>query len=332
MESLKDFNTFGVQAFTPKLHIISSRLDLEQFHFNSKNEYFILGGGSNLLLTKDLDIPVLKNEIKGHRVVQESVDEVWVQCGGGENWHEFVLWTLDQGYSGLENLSLIPGTVGASPIQNIGAYGVEVKDVIEQVTTYSLLEEEIVIFNKDACAFAYRDSFFKKAENKGKFFVTHVTFKLSKDFNKINTSYGAINQSIADIGILEPTAKDISNAVIKIRESKLPDPAVIGNSGSFFKNPIVEKSVLENIAEQYEKVPNYPIDDKSVKIPAGWLIEKCGWKGKQVGQTGNYAHQALIIVNHGNATGNEIHEHAKNVRDSVEEKFNIRLEFEVNII
>ena len=332
MPSLKAYNTFGVDVSAPAIDYITSRKDLEQLSFQAVNEYFILGGGSNLLLTKDMDVPVLKNEIKGKRIVQQSVGETWVQIGGGENWHETVLWTLEEKLSGLENLSLIPGTVGAAPIQNIGAYGVELKDVFYQLTAYDLIEKELVTFNKEDCTFGYRSSFFKEPRNKGRYFITHVTLKLSKSFSSVNTSYGAIKKVIDEKVGGAPNAKDVSEAVIEIRRSKLPDPAEIGNSGSFFKNPVVDRKILEDIQKNYEDVPFYEQEGGKVKIPAGWLIEQCGFKGKKYGETGSYAKQALIIVNYGNATGSEIHNHALRVQEEVKKVFNIGLECEVNIL
>lgn len=332
MPSLKAYNTFGVDVSAPKVEYISKRNELELFDFKKIEEYFILGGGSNLLLTKDISVPVLKNEIKGKRIVQQSVGESWVQIGGGENWHEVVLWTIEQGLSGIENLSLIPGTVGASPIQNIGAYGVELKDVFYLLTAYDMINKELITFNTEDCEFGYRTSFFKKPENKGRYFITHVTLKLSKDLKAVNTSYGAIEKVLLDKNISSPTAKDVSDAVIEIRRSKLPDPAELGNSGSFFKNPIVEVKVLDSIQKDYEKVPFYKVSDDLVKIPAGWLIEQCGFKGKRYGHTGSYENQALIIVNYGDASGSEIYEHALRVQSTVEKEFGIKLECEVNII
>ena len=332
MPSLKAYNTFGVDVSAPAIDYITSRKDLEQLSFQAVNEYFILGGGSNLLLTKDMDVPVLKNEIKGKRIVQQSVGETWVQIGGGENWHETVLWTLEEKLSGLENLSLIPGTVGAAPIQNIGAYGVELKDVFYQLTAYDLIEKELVTFNKEDCTFGYRSSFFKEPRNKGRYFITHVTLKLSKSFSSVNTSYGAIKKVIDEKVGGAPNAKDVSEAVIEIRRSKLPDPAEIGNSGSFFKNPVVDRKILEDIQKNYVDVPFYEQEGGKVKIPAGWLIEQCGFKGKKYGETGSYAKQALIIVNYGNATGSEIHNHALRVQEEVKKVFNIGLECEVNIL
>ena len=332
MPSLKAFNTFGVDVSASSIEVISKRSDLELFNYESVEDYFILGGGSNLLLTKDINKPVLKNEIKGKRIVQQSVAEVWVQIGGGENWHETVLWSLDQELAGLENLSLIPGTVGAAPIQNIGAYGVELQDVFYQLTAYDLMQKEVVTFNKEDCQFGYRSSYFKRPENKGRYFITHVTLKLSKAFSTVNTSYGAIENILNENQIDSPTARDVSEAVVEIRQSKLPDPTELGNSGSFFKNPIVAVEIFKGIQKIYEKVPSYPVSEGLVKIPAGWLIEQCGFKGKVYGETGSYAKQALIIVNYGKATGSEIYEHALRVQSSVKETFGIQLDCEVNII
>lgn len=332
MPSLKAFNTFGVDVDAVEFYEINMPSDLEQFSFNNTNEYFILGGGSNLLLTQDLDIPVLKNEIKGIHVFNESEDFVELEIGGGENWHDTVLWALSQNYGGLENLSLIPGTVGASPIQNIGAYGTEVKDVILKVFAFDMITKSYIEFDNNECQFSYRDSFFKKPENKGRYFITKVILKLHKDLRNVNFSYGPISKILKSKNIDAPTIHDISDVVINLRRSKLPDPKEIGNSGSFFKNPIVSKSILKKITTLFDDVPFYPVSEELVKIPAGWLIEKCGWKGKRIGNTGNYKNQALIIINYGNATGMEIYNHAENVRDSVMGKFGISLDFEVNIL
>ena len=333
MPSLKDFNTFGIDVNAGVLNHIRSVDDLKVFSFNKRDEYFILGGGSNVLLTQNIEIPVLKNEIMGISIVENNENHATIKVGGGENWHQFVLWALTQNLGGIENLSLIPGTVGASPIQNIGAYGVEVADVISRVHAYDMLNQQEVSFNPEECSFAYRDSIFKSSKYKGQFFILEVEFKLHTNINEVNVSYGPIKNVLQEKGISTPNIQDVSQAVIEIRQSKLPDPAVIGNSGSFFKNPIVLKKVQEEIEEDYDYVPFYPVDnDTHVKIPAGWLIEQCGWKGKRVGNTGNYKHQSLIIVNHGNATGAEIYDHAKNVRQSVKDEFGITLEFEVNII
>lgn len=333
MPSLKEFNTFGIDVSAGELIHIRSIEDLKHQHYSGREDYFILGGGSNVLLTKDIDIPVLRNEIKGIVALEETEEYAIIKVGGGENWHEIVLWTLSQNYGGIENLSLIPGTVGASPIQNIGAYGVEVSEVIHRVHAYDMWNRKTISFIPSQCEFAYRDSIFKSGKHKGQYFITEVDFKLHRDIHNVKISYGPIKNVLQDKEITNPTIHDVSRAVIAIRQSKLPDPAVIGNSGSFFKNPIVLKSVQEQINEGYDYVPFYPLDDDvHVKIPAGWLIEQCGWKGKKVGNTGNYEHQSLIIVNHGGATGKEIHEHAKKVRKSVEDTFGIRLEFEVNIM
>jgi len=330
MPSLKAYNTFGVDVNASELIVIRSLEDLKAIQGNPQ-DYFILGGGSNLLLTKDIEKCVLKNEILGIEILEENDEGVILQIGGGENWHETVVWTVDKGYAGFENLSLIPGTVGASPIQNIGAYGVEIKDFILGVHAFDLQEKKSVIFNNEACRFAYRDSIFKDPRYKGRFFVSSIVVRLYKDVFRVKTDYGAIKTVLDHQEIVVPTITDVSNAVIAIRQAKLPDPKEIGNSGSFFKNPIVDQHIYDKIAKEYESVPCYPAGDQ-VKLPAGWLIERCGWKGKRVGNTGNYEHQALIIVNHGNASGAEIYSHAQNVQKSVEDTFGIRLEFEVNIM
>lgn len=332
MPSLKAFNTFGLDVQAKDLHIITSVQDLKSFDFKSVDDYFILGGGSNILLTQDIQISVLKNEIVGKNILEETDDHVLLEVGGGENWHNLVLWTLINNYGGFENLSLIPGTVGASPIQNIGAYGVEIMDLIVTVHAYDLLDKKEVSFEKDQCHFSYRDSIFKQAENKGRFFITSVVYQLHKDIFKVNTTYGPIKNVLSHKNIERASIKDVSKAVIEIRQSKLPDPAVIGNCGSFFKNPIVSRETMEEIDTRYDVVPFYPAENEMVKIPAGWLIEQCGWKGKKVGNTGNYEHQALIIVNHGGASGHEIYEHAKNIHQSVMKEFGIELEFEVNVV
>lgn len=330
MPSLKAFNTFGVDVNATEIKVITQADQLQKLQ-GKPQDYFILGGGSNLLLTKDITKCVLKNEIVGIDILEENDEGVILQIGGGENWHETVLWTVDKGYAGFENLSLIPGTVGASPIQNIGAYGVEIKDYIVGVHAYDLQEKKHVIFNKQSCQFGYRNSIFKQAQYKGRFFITSIVVKLIKNVFEVKTDYGAIKLVLDHQEIEVATITDVSNAVIAIRKAKLPDPAILGNSGSFFKNPVVEESVYQKIKLKHEEVPSYAAGEM-VKIPAGWLIEQCGWKGKVVGNTGNYKNQALIIVNHGNATGAEIFDHAKNVQASVLERFGIKLEFEVNIL
>jgi UDP-N-acetylmuramate dehydrogenase len=291
----------------------------------------LLGGGSNVLLTQDVPGLVLKNNIQGIRVIREFKNKVWVEVGGGENWHAFVRWAVSNGYGGIENMSLIPGTVGAAPIQNIGAYGVELKDVFVRLNAVALSGGRAKTFNHKACQFGYRDSVFKRAE-KGKWCITSVVFSLQKSPHRLNTAYGDITKTLEANGISAPNIADISNAVVQIRTSKLPDPAKIGNCGSFFKNPETDRAVLEKIQETHPQAPFFPLPDGRVKIPAGWLIEQCGWKGKRVGNTGCYERQALVLVNHGGATGQEVKALASAIIDSVEKTFGIRLEAEVNII
>lgn len=283
-----------------------------------------------MLILNDLNYLVIKLELLGMSLEQEAGEDVLVSSGAGEVWHDFVLYTLDNGWYGLENLSLIPGSVGASPIQNIGAYGVELKDHLEYLEALNKETLQLETFTKEDCHFGYRESIFKGAL-KGKYIITRVIYRLSKN-GKINSSYGAISQQLETMGITDPTPKDISNAVIAIRRSKLPDPKEIGNSGSFFKNPIVPNDLFEILQKDYDDIPSYPVDETQVKIPAGWLIEKAGWKGKRFGSHGVHPHQALVLVNYGGATGEEIYALSSDIISSIEKKFGITLEREVNII
>ena len=253
-----------------------------------------------------------------------------LKVGAGEVWHDLVLYTIEHGYHGLENMSLIPGSVGASPMQNIGAYGVEIKDVFEKLEALEIQTGEMQTFSKDACAFGYRESVFKRAL-KGKYIITYVYFRLSLT-EKVSTHYGAIESELTKQGISNPTSKDVSNAVIAIRSSKLPNPKELGNAGSFFKNPVVPIETYNRIKEVYLDAPSYPIDEKSVKVPAGWLIETAGWKGKQVGACGVHKNQALVLVNYGGATGNEIYKLSTEIIEDIVQKFGITLEREVNIL
>lgn len=289
----------------------------------------ILGGGSNILLTKDQDAYILKNEIKGIEIIDEDADEVLVKVGAGENWHNLVLWTISQHLGGIENLALIPGCVGAAPMQNIGAYGVEQESVFHSLNAIDLQEGTSKLFFREDCKFGYRESVFKN-ELKDKYFITHVNYIFSKNHN-LNTSYGAINQKLKEKGIHKPTISDVAHAVIEIRQSKLPDPKVIPNTGSFFKNPIIKKEQLDQIKETHPAVVFYPVDETHVKVPAAWLIEKAGFKGKQIGDAGTHKNHALVLVNYGSATGDEMLSFAKSIQDGVEDLFGIRLEAEVNI-
>jgi UDP-N-acetylmuramate dehydrogenase len=329
-KNLKEYNTFGISVKAEMFAVFSSIEELKQIlSFRNDKKILVLGGGSNLLLTKDFDGLVIKNEIKRFEVIEETVSEVIVESGAGENWHEFVLNCIDKGFGGIENLSLIPGSVGASPMQNIGAYGVEIKDVFESLSAYHIKSGEIHYFNKTKCEFGYRESIFKN-KVKGEYIILTVTFRLTKN-PTINSSYGAINEQLKVMGIQAPTIKELSAAVIAIRQSKLPDPKIIGNAGSFFKNPTVDNVLLEKIQENYPDIPNYPAENGR-KLAAGWLIEKAGWKGRTFDNYGVHKLQALVLVNYGNCTGQEIFDLSSQIIQDVFEKFRVLLEREVNIL
>lgn len=331
LNNVKDYTTFGIDAGSKGIHEFSSIEELKELLTEYKDEnILILGGGSNVLFTSDFNGRIFVNKIKGIEIVSETDHEVIVRVGAGEVWHEFVLFCVDHNWSGVENLSLIPGSVGASPMQNIGAYGVEIKDVFVELEALNKTTLQTDRFDKDSCNFGYRESVFKR-ELKDQFVITSVTYKLSKSAN-INSSYGAINAELEARGITNPSIKDISDVVIAIRQSKLPDPKEIGNAGSFFKNPVVEKSILEKIQVNYENVPNYPVDEQHVKLAAGWLIEQAGWKGKTLGNYGVHKKQALVLVNYGGAKGNEIYMLSGQIIKDIEDKFGITLEREVNMI
>lgn len=329
--SLQAYNTFGLAARAAAFAEASTISNLQQLIKQSSLSPYILGGGSNMLLAGDLEHLVIKNNILGKKIIKETDKAVWLEVGGGENWHELVVWCVAQNYGGIENLSLIPGTVGASPIQNIGAYGVELKDVFYELEALDLASGVIRKFDQDACKFGYRDSVFKK-DLKGQYCIVKVTLCLQKAPHQLNKSYGAIQQILLEKGIEQPSIKDISEAVIAIRSSKLPDPKTLGNSGSFFKNPEIERAQFERLKEKFPNIVSYDLPNGMVKVPAGWLIEQCGWKGKRVGNTGAYAKQALVLVNYGNATGQEIWQLAMDIIASVQAKFGITLTPEVNIL
>ena len=291
----------------------------------------ILGGGSNLLPTKDIDGLVLKVDIRGKEEIPgKDQNNVWVRSKAGENWHQLVLWTLQNGWGGLENLSLIPGNVGTAPIQNIGAYGVELKDVMVQCNGF-YLDGTPATFSNEECQFGYRDSIFKN-DLKGKFIITGVDFKLTRKNHLLNTSYGAIRTELEQMGISEPTPLDVSRAVIRIRKSKLPDPALVGNAGSFFKNPVIEDREIDEIKSTYPDLVSYPVGNGRSKVAAGWLIEKAGWKGKDLGGYGVNPNQALVLVNYGGATGPQMWGLALEIIQDIQSKFGIQLEPEVNIL
>jgi len=328
--SLKPYNTFGIDVNAHRFVNITSIDELKEILKNEK-DFFLLGGGSNLLLTTDIQKTVVHINTKGIEVVRETNNHVYVKVHAGENWHQFVLWCIEHNYGGVENLSLIPGNVGTAPIQNIGAYGVELKDVMHSLKA---LEIESIItknFSNKECEFGYRNSVFKN-KLKGKYVITSVTFKLTKNTHKLNSSYGAIQTELDKNKINKPTIKDISNAVITIRQSKLPDPEEIGNSGSFFKNPVISIRDFKRLQKKYPTIPHYVISDKEIKVPAGWLVEQSGFKGKRFGDAGVHKKQALVLVNYGEATGEEIWSLANKIQKTVLKTYNILLEAEVNVI
>lgn len=330
-QDLQGFTTFGISAIADYFAPFSSVEELKQLLNDFRNvPLLILGGGSNMLLTTDFHGIVLKNEIKGFEVVSEKDQEVIVQAGAGEIWHEFVMKCLDHNFAGLENLSLIPGSVGASPMQNIGAYGVEIKDLFHELQAYHIPSGEIHTFSKADCEFGYRESVFKR-KYKGQYVILNVSYKLTKSAN-VNTSYGAIEAELKSMGIEHPGIKDVSNAVIAIRSSKLPNPKEIGNAGSFFKNPVVSPEKATELQGQFPEIPVYPAPNNLKKLAAGWLIEQTGWKGKTIENYGVHKKQALVLVNYGGATGKKIFELSEAIIKSVHEKFGVLLEREVNII
>lgn len=330
--SLKSYNTFGIEAKAKQFVAVHSLVELQTvLTENPTNKKFILGGGSNMLLTQNIDALVIHVDLKGKEIIDENDDYAWVESQAGENWHEFVLWTIDQNLGGLENLSLIPGNVGTTPIQNIGAYGVEIKDTFVLCEALHIETQEHVVFKKEECKFGYRESIFKN-EVKDEFIITSVVFKLTKRNHQLNTSYGAIETELANQQISKPTLKDVSNAVIAIRKSKLPDPKELGNSGSFFKNPVLLKSYFEKIQKQFPDIPHYVVSETEVKVPAGWLIEQAGFKGKRFGDAGIHKNQALVLVNYGQATGQEILAVAHNIQETILKTYGIQIEAEVNII
>jgi UDP-N-acetylmuramate dehydrogenase len=330
--SLKKYNTFGIEAKAKQFVAVHSTDELNVIlEENKAQKKFILGGGSNMLLTKDIDALVVHIDLKGKKIIKENENFVWVESQAGENWHEFVLWTIDQNFGGLENMSLIPGNVGTTPVQNIGAYGTEIKDTFVSCEAMAIENQEIKTFVKEDCHFGYRESVFKN-EAKNQYVITSVVFKLTKRDHKINVSYGDITAELAKNDITNPSLKEVSNAVIAIRQSKLPDPKELGNSGSFFKNPILLKSDFEKIHQQFPEMKYFDISDTEVKVPAGWLIEQAGFKGKRFGDAGIHKNQALVLVNYGNATGQEILDVSKNIQETIFKTFGIHIEAEVNVI
>ena len=331
--SLKTLNTFGLDIKTRWFAEINS---VESLQALLKDQRFqsvpkmILGGGSNILFKDDFDGLIIHNRIDFVKIISEDENYIIISAGAGMSWHSFVLYTIDHNYPGLENLSLIPGCVGAAPIQNIGAYGVEIKNTFHQLNALNMTDGSLRTFTAEDCRFGYRDSIFKQ-EERNRYVIVDVTFRLTKNAS-LNTTYGTIEEQLKIMNISHPTIRDISNAVIAIRKSKLPDPEIIGNAGSFFKNPKVPIHFYNNLKENYPAIVGYPSSSGNYKLAAGWLIEQCGWKGKRIANTGMHERQALVLINYGGATGKELIAHAELVQKSVLEKFGVDLEMEVNII
>jgi UDP-N-acetylmuramate dehydrogenase len=331
--SLKKLNTFGIDASAHYFAEFSSLAEVQALLSDTKYSHLnklVLGGGSNLLFTKDFDGIVLKNNLKGIELINEDDQFYYVRAAAGEVWHELVLYCINSNYGGLENLSLIPGNVGASPMQNIGAYGVEIKDTFFELQALRLSDKSLHIFKNSDCKFGYRESIFKH-ELKNQFIIISVTFKLLK-VPVLNTKYGVIEKELEAMKLKEVTIRDVSKAVCNIRSSKLPDPKVIGNAGSFFKNPEVSREKYERLKNTFPLIAGYDLENGNVKLAAGWLIEHCGWKGQSIGDAGVHKLQALVLVNYGNAKGSDILELSQKVMDSVKQKFDVELEREVNII
>lgn len=329
---LTKLNTFGVSAYAKFFVELNNESDIKELFLSTEfknNEKLFLGGGSNVLFTKDFDGIVILNKLKGIEIIENEKDYVLIRSMGGEKWHDLVSFAVDRGYWGIENLSLIPGTVGAAPVQNIGAYGVEIKNILENVETYDIEKGEKKVFKKEECEFGYRDSIFKN-KVKGKYFIFSITLKLSKTEKK-NIDYKILQEYLEKNKIEVKSSKDISDAIVAIRKSKLPDPVLIGNAGSFFKNIYVDTKKVEEIKLRYLDVPFFQ-ENGGIKIPAGWLIEKCGWKGRRIGNVGVHEKQALVLVNYGGATGKEIKDFSEQIIVSVEDKFGLKLEREVNLI
>lgn len=328
-QNLKAYNTFAINAHCDKLLPIYSEIDVYKALVKENAPFRILGGGSNILISQDIKATVLHNQIKGISIIDEDADTLLVSVGAGEKWHQLVMWSISHGLGGLENLSWIPGNVGAAPMQNIGAYGVEQCQSFHSLKAIDLVEGTSRRFFKEECGFGYRESVFKGAE-KGRYIIVEVNYILTKK-PVVNTSYGAIQQRLEAKGIHQPTVQDVSDVVIEIRKEKLPDPALIPNAGSFFKNPIVAKAAYLNIAAEHREVPHYELENELIKIPAAWLIDQAGYKGAQRGAAGTHKNHALVLVNNGGATGAELLGLADEIVDVVDSKFGISLEKEVNI-
>lgn len=331
--SLKSYNTFGIDAYGKyftEVKSVDDFLNLQMDKIYQTTERLIIGGGSNILLTQDVPGLVIKNSLKGIEIVKEEGDEVYVKCSSGEVWHQFVMWCIDKGFGGLENLSLIPGCTGASPMQNIGAYGVEIKDCFYELEAIHTQTGELLKFNASDCEFGYRESVFKR-KYKGQFMIVSVTFRLSKQ-PQFHVEYGAIKQELENMKVQNLSIKVISQAVINIRSSKLPDPRQLGNAGSFFKNPEVNALTYQRVKSEFPDVVAYPLENGQYKLAAGWLIEQSGLKGYKTAHAGVHQLQALVLVNYGGATGKEIYDLSTHVLETVRQKFGVELEREVNII
>lgn len=329
--SLKPYNTFGIEVSAKHFVEIHSVAELQELQLSDyfKLPKLILGGGSNILFTKDFDGLAIKLSIKGIEKLQENNDHVMVKVGAGENWHQFVLTSIENKWAGIENMSLIPGTVGAAPMQNIGAYGVEIKEVFVELEAFNIQSGETKVFNKEACEFGYRWSVFK-GELKDQYIITSVTFQLAKQ-PTFKTEYGDIKNTLEEMNVTELSIKAISDAVVKIRQSKLPDPKQLGNAGSFFKNPEIPKNQFEKLKEKFPAVPGYPVSGDLVKVPAGWLIDQAGWKGRTIGAVGVHKNQALVLVNYGKGTGEQIYSLAMDIKRAVKNIYDVDINPEVNI-
>lgn len=336
--NLSEFNTLGIRAIAPAFMEVKhprQLIEMSKGGLFQSADYFILGGGSNVLFKDRLDLAVIKISIPGIKEEMLENGDVFIHAGAGVNWHDLVTYCSEKGYGGIENLALIPGTAGAAPVQNIGAYGVELADVLEEIEVYNVKLQRFQRLNKEACEFGYRDSIFKRTHKKN-VIVTSITLRLKTANHTPDISYAVLRDYLGrgsgNAQTLNPSILDVYHAVIRIRNSKLPDPGKLANAGSFFKNPVIDKAKLEEVRKKYPDIPFFPAGEEKVKVPAAWLIEKSGWKGKRVGNTGTYKHQALVIVNYGNATGREILEFSEQITRSVKKNFEISLEREVNLI
>lgn len=330
--SLKNYNTFGIDVKARFFAEVTGLMQLRKLlDLSVYPNRFVLGGGSNLLLIDDIDALVMHIALKGIHIFEEEEDYVIIKAMAGENWHELVLWCLERDYGGIENLSLIPGNTGTAPIQNIGAYGVELKDVFVSCEAMDMESLELVELTNKDCQFGYRDSIFKGVA-KGKYIITSVKLRLTKKAHIIRTDYGGVQDQLEQMGVKVPGIQEVSKAIIHIRQKKLPDPSLLGNSGSFFKNPVLEKSRLLPLQDKHPEMPVYEVSETLAKLPAGWLIDQCGLKGYRQGDAGVHERQALVLVNYGKASGQDVLQLARTVQDRVEEEFGIRLEPEVNIL